>query len=130
MNTKQKLHQIKLQQWMALFQEHASSGLTIKAWCTQNNISIHTYNYWKHILKQEYVESSLSGEHDIVPLNIPATTLSIPTTPFLPPLSGKSRDSRELHNTISISIGDISIHADPDISDEYLLRIIKAVRHA
>lgn len=115
---------------MALFQEHASSGLTIKAWCAQNNISIHTYNYWKHILKQEYVESSLSGEHDIVPLNIPATALSIPTTPVLPPLSGKSRDSRELHNTISITIGDISIHADCDISDEYLLRIIKAVRHA
>lgn len=72
MNTKQKLHQIKLQQWASRFQEQASSGLTVKAWCTENNISIHTYNYWKHLLKQEYVESTLSEQHDIVPLTMHA----------------------------------------------------------
>lgn len=41
MNTKQKLHKIKLQQWASRFQEQASSSLTVKAWCTENNISIH-----------------------------------------------------------------------------------------
>ena len=50
MNTKQKLHQIKLQQWATRFQEQASSGLTVRAWCAENNLTIHTYNYWKHKL--------------------------------------------------------------------------------
>ena len=33
MNNKQKLHQLKLTQWAARFQEQAASGLTIKAGC-------------------------------------------------------------------------------------------------
>ena len=31
MNSKQKLHQIKLAHWTKLFHEQASSGLTVKA---------------------------------------------------------------------------------------------------
>lgn len=59
MNNKQKLHQIKLFQWTAHFQEQAASGLTVKQWCAENNVSIHTYNYWKHKLKMEYMDSML-----------------------------------------------------------------------
>lgn len=44
MNNKQKLHQIKLTQWATRFQEQTDSGLTVKAWCAENNITIHTYN--------------------------------------------------------------------------------------
>ncbi len=130
MNTKQKLHQIKLQQWASRFQEQASSGLTVKAWCTENNISIHTYNYWKHLLKQEYVESALSEQHDIVPLTMHAPDLAVSSTPVAVPLSCHSRDSREMYNTISISTGDVLIQVTPNVSDEYLFRILKAVRHA
>lgn len=130
MNTNQKLHQIKLQQWASHFQEQASSGLTVKAWCAENNITIHTYNYWKHKLKQEYVEASLTEQHDIVPLTTPVTPPALaPAKDFLP-LSCQLRDSRESHNSISISIGDVVIQAAPNVSDEYLLRILKAVRHA
>lgn len=130
MNTKQKLHQIKLQQWASRFQEQASSGLTIKAWCMENNISIHTYNYWKHLLKQEYIESALSEQHDIVPLTMHASDLAVSSTPAVLPLSCQSRDSRKMYNIISISTGDVSIQVTPNVSDEYLLRILKAVRHA
>ena len=130
MNTKQKLHQIKLQQRASRFQEQASSSLTIKAWCTENNISIHTYNYWKHLLKQEYVETALSEQHDIVPLTMHAPDLAVPSTSVAVPLSCQSRDSREMYNTIPISTGDILIQVTPNVSDEYLFRILKAVRHA
>lgn len=68
MNNKQKLHQIKLTQRAARFQKQADSGLTIKAWCAENNITIHTYNYWKHKLKLEYIDSMLPAEYDIVAL--------------------------------------------------------------
>ena len=68
MNSKQKLNQIKLAQWAVRFQEQAASGLTAKAWCDENNITIHTYNYWKHKLKLEYMDSLLPEHHDIVAL--------------------------------------------------------------
>ena len=89
MNTKQKLHQIELAHWTALFQEPASSGLTVKAWCQEQNISIHTYNYWKHQLKMECLDSLLPPVHDIVPLTVPVSTPS--TAQCLLPVSRANR---------------------------------------
>lgn len=127
MNTNQTLHQIKLQQWASRFQEQASSGLTVKAWCAENDITIHTYNYWKHKLKQEYVEASLTEQHAIVPLTTPVTPpVLVPAKDYMH-MSCQLHDS---HNIISISIGEVVIQAADHVSDEYLLRILKAVRHA
>ncbi|MBO5031243.1 MAG: hypothetical protein J6K58_11540 [Lachnospiraceae bacterium] len=130
MNTKQKLHQIKLQHWADLFREKDSSGLPAREWCAEKSISIHAYNYWKHQLKREYLESSLSDQHDIIPLTTPASDLPVPENPAALPLSCQSRDSREMYHSISISTGDVLIQASSNVSDEYLLRILKAVRHA
>ena len=129
MNTKQKLHQIKLAHWTTLFQEQASSGLTVKAWCLEHNISIHTYNYWKHQLKMECLDSLLPAVHDIVPLTVPVST---PSTTQCLPSTGQSLDSRELPdcNSISITCGDIQVNIGSSVSEEQLLRILKAVRNA
>ena len=91
MNTTKQLQQIKLDQWAVLCKEQSKSGLTVKQWCDQNGYTIHTYNYWKHRLKENYVESAL---HDIVPIT--------------PPVPGVLHESRESHdsgitNTISIN---------------------------
>lgn len=53
MNAKQKLHQIRLQEWAGRFAEQKASGLTVRQWCEVNHFSFHTYNYWKHLLKEE-----------------------------------------------------------------------------
>ena len=42
MNTKEKLHQLHLNEWAARFSEQKASGLTVRQWCDQNNFSIHT----------------------------------------------------------------------------------------
>ena len=67
MNAKQKLHQVHLQEWTVRFADQKASGLTVQQWCEQNNLSFHTYNYWKHFLKEEVVEQVLP---DIVPLGV------------------------------------------------------------
>ena len=138
MNAKQKLHQTKLSQWAVHFQKQADSGLTIKNWCDQNNISIHTYNYWKHALKEEYVSTVLP---DIVPVtslvsplpaskDIPNTYGSIIQSGL--PRSLDSRESRDSCDTsqIHVTIGDASISFASSVSDEMICRIIRAVRHA
>ena len=67
MNAKQKLHQVHLQEWAIRFADQKASGLTVRQWCEQNNLSFHTYNYWKHLLKEEVVDQVLP---DIVPLSL------------------------------------------------------------
>lgn len=52
------------------FAEQKTSGLTVRQWCEVNHFSFHTYNYWKHLLKEEVVDQVLP---DIVP--IPVSTV-------------------------------------------------------
>lgn len=134
MNAKQKIHQAKLTEWAALFQEKESSGLTVKAWCNQNNISIHTYNYWKHLLKEQYVDSLLP---DIVPISHTPSSQSLLSSKAQCNLlstrsSCESNDSRELLDSspIRISINNITIEIAASVSDERITRILKAVRYA
>ena len=42
MNARQKLHQIHLQEWTVRFADQKASGLTVRQWCEQNNLSIDT----------------------------------------------------------------------------------------
>lgn len=65
MNARQKLHQVHLQEWMVKFADQKASDFTVLQWCKQNNLSFHTYDYWKHLLKEEVVDHALP---DIVPL--------------------------------------------------------------
>lgn len=55
-----------------------SSGLTVKQWCEQNNFTIHTYNYWKHVLKEELAGQMLP---DIVPITVPEPMAQILQSP-------------------------------------------------
>ena len=38
---------IALQEWNERIKECRSSGLTVRAWCKENNISHHAYYYWQ-----------------------------------------------------------------------------------
>ena len=132
MNTKEKLHQLRLNEWAARFSEQKTSGLTVRQWCEQNNYSIHTYNYWKHLLKEELASQVLP---DIVPLSIPES-VSIPESTI--PIAPTSLDNSPLMNcpirtiraTATLTINGVSIEVDSTISEEFLSTIIKAVRHA
>ena len=59
MNARQKLHQVHLQEWAIRFADQKASGLNVRQWCEQNHLSFHTYNYWKHLLKEEVVDQAL-----------------------------------------------------------------------
>ena len=129
MKTKDKIRKARLSQWSTRFQDQAASGMSVKDWCSKNNISIHAYYYWKHIAKEAYVDSIIP---DIVPITPP-----LPVVNGNVPVSG-SHDSHNLYNlreltdskTISVSIGDTRIELGASASDEMILAIIKAVRYA
>ena len=74
MKSNQLIHQARLQEWAANFSDQKASGLTVKQWCNQHNCSIHKYNYWKHLLKEEAVSQALP---DIVPIMLPESSTVI-----------------------------------------------------
>lgn len=123
MNTKQKLHQLRLNEWSSRFSDQKASGLTVKQWCDQNNLSIHTYNYWKHLLKEELASQVLP---DIVPVSLPDTTNEL-----LPMVSNNSSlTNRAIRSTEKLTINNISIEVDSAISVAFLTTLNMAVRDA
>ena len=136
MNAKQKIHQSNLADWAVRFKEQTASGLTVKIWCEKNGYSIHTYNYWKHILKEKYVDSILP---DIVALPIPeiSESSSFPVhSQSLPMVTGtalnNSCDSRNSYNhpDIVLTLSDMTLNFFNTTSDELITRVLKAVRNA
>ena len=130
MNAKQKLHQVHLQEWAIRFADQKASGLTVRQWCEQNKLSFHTYNYWKHLLKEEVVDQSLP---DIVPLSLPvfsgSDSSSGTTAPACPSIRA-SRSIRSNNSNVKMLINGVSIEIDTAVSKEFLGKLVKAVCHA
>lgn len=130
MNARQKLHQIHLQEWTVRFADQKASGLTVRQWCEQNNLSFHTYNYWKHLLKEEVVDQALP---DIVPLSLPVLSDSASSTETTVPdvrSIRANRSTRSNNPTVQMQINGISIGIDSSAPEEFLCKLIKAVCHA
>ena len=130
MNARQKLHQIHLQEWTVRFAEQKASGLTVRQWCEQNHLSFHTYNYWKHLLKEEVVEQALP---DIVPLSLPVLSDSVSSLETTVPDIRSIRANRSIRSNdsnVKIQINGVSIEIDTSVSEEFLCKLIRAVCHA
>jgi len=42
--------------WEGRFEEQGSSGMTVEAWCTQNQITRYTFYYWKQRIRKAKME--------------------------------------------------------------------------
>ncbi len=138
MNAKQKLHQAKLTEWAARFSDQKASGLTVRQWCDQNQISIHKYNYWKHLLKEEVVGSMLP---DIVPLSVPSSLQSSEPSMSPAPLSEQvhavrtNRANRTIRETypdanLRLCVDGVCLEFESSISEDFLRTLIRAVHYA
>ena len=122
MNVSQVTHQVKLDRWATILKEQSSSGLTIKDWCSQNNIPRDQFFYWKRKLKESVLESTLP---DIGPVTLPVPESGCPTcTTFATP---KIPDTEFLAR---ITIQDVSIELGSGATEQLISGIIKAVRNA
>ena len=130
MNARQKLHQIHLQEWTVRFADQKASSLTVRQWCEQNNLSFHTYNYWKHLLKEEVVDQALP---DIVPLSLPVLSESDSSLESAAPEIRSIRPNRSIRSNdsnVQMQINGVSIKIDISVSEEFLSKLIRAVCHA
>lgn len=79
MSAKKQLRKAKLIKWSALIKEQSESGLNVRAWCAQNDISKDSFYYWRRRVKEELIDSITP---DIIPvLPITPSTDAVDTTP-------------------------------------------------
>lgn len=124
MNAKQLLHQEKLNKWTAMFHEQHESGLSVKDWCTQNNVSPYAFFYWKRVAKEAYVQS-------LIPESFPSHPACAGTSHELYNLSNLRDHAASITtpSAMTLTLPGIRIEFDSSASDETVLRVIKAVRH-
>ena len=132
MNAKQKLHQAHLTEWAARFSEQKASGLTVRQWCEQNNLSIHKYNYWKHLLKEDVVDQMLP---DIVQLSVPSSLSSSNAIPpenshLNPAVSVRSNRANCTNANVRLCIDGVAVELEPSVSEDFLRTLIRAVHYA
>lgn len=106
--------------------EQKASGLTVKQWCEQKHLSVHAYNYWKHLVKEDLSRQVLP---DIVPLAFPnSQSTPDPQDSNTPVFTNCT--IRAIRTTATITINGITITVDSGISEDFLRTLIKTVRHA
>ena len=132
MNARQKLHQAHLAEWAARFSDQKASGLTVRQWCEQNQISIHKYNYWKHLLKEEVVDQMLP---DIVPLSLTASCPSVRQKPSVSESPAVSRTNRAIrannsNPNVRLFIDGVALELESSIPEDFLRTLIRAVHYA
>ena len=72
-------HQARLQNWAEAIRDCRSSGLSVKQWCRQREITTTTYYRWEsEVLALAKTEKDLGTEDAVTFVELPAAQLSIP----------------------------------------------------
>ena len=130
MSTKSILHQAKLNEWAIRLADQKSSGLSVAAWCEQNNLSQYKFFYWKRLLKDEAITQMLP---EIVPLALPTTIPNgsdpLPVKSNTTCATSASCASFQSSTCARVFINGITIELDSSASEVFIKNLIKAVRY-
>ena len=56
MDTQKITREIRMKHWMQIIAQRQQSGLTVKAFCAQQDIPIKQYYYWQHKLRIRFAQ--------------------------------------------------------------------------
>lgn len=100
------------QEWIALIEDYKSSGLTMAAWCSSNQFTLHTLKYWLRKLKG--TSSAIPGlaksrRSTFVPLAVDDSASKVPGTPLV------------------VSVGEVRIEIQSGFDPRLLQEVVKAL---
>lgn len=113
---------IRRQNWIRIIQEchNRPSHMTAKQWMKENGISEKSYYYWQRKFRAEAADQ-MELSFPIAQPTPEATFMEIPMT--------TQSTTPTATNTAIIKVATAEIEISEDISDEFLVRIVKAVHH-
>jgi transposase-like protein len=119
MDTRKVKHQYHLSKWTPLVRECCTSGMTVKAWCLENNVNEKQFFYWQRKVREELCTSVQAPEKEqpTVFAQLPIqTNKEIPQSDLFKP-------------DLVISIGDYRLELSDKTSPELLEAVLKVIHH-
>ncbi|MCR5227368.1 MAG: hypothetical protein K6E27_09170 [Eubacterium sp.] len=121
MATRAETRQIRLAQWRKILAEKASSGLTAKEFCAQNNISRDSYFYWQNLVREDALTKMKPPA--LVELKPPATIDDLE-------LNTSNPSASEFKPQIAVTINNATIQIDANTPKELLALVLEVVSNA
>ena len=113
--------QLKLQKWITLIQDSKASGMKLKDWLYENNISKDQYYYWYRKLKTEVVKSNL-------PAFVEVSNIS-QTPAVVQPENLNVACKSDLKPAAVIRFSNCSIEINNNASVEMIANLVKALAY-
>lgn len=119
-------HEIRLNNWKKIVEEcnNRPNGTTVKGWLATNGIKEKTYYYWLRRVRRaayEQIRYQASGELT-VPHENQVSYAEITINNTVP--------AQPAHSAATITIGNASIGISDQVSEEFLIKLIRAMKYA
>jgi hypothetical protein len=130
-----KIMELRLKQWIPIFEEQAKSGLNKQEWCRINDISRAAFFKWQRELRKYLLEKNenrlqaqlsteLAVHTDSRFVELAPTSSSVRSS--LNDCSVRSADITPA-SSISIRCGEFSIDLNNDVNEMLLSKVLKAM---
>lgn len=113
METGLTVKNLQHQSWVLMVQEQSRSGLSIRDWCSQNNISTKTFYYRRKQIRSEFLQAASPVFAELIP---PETEKASVADGFRPQLT--------------ICIKDAVIGIDQETPRQLLVSVLEVMRNA
>lgn len=123
MGTQLTVSDLRHQTWALMVQQQMHSGLTVKQWCHENQISLKTF-YYRRRLVQDNLLQAVSSTNPFVEV-----TPSAPCVKPLP-LPGATSDQEPFHPELTLSVRDVVIGITRETSKTLLADVLEVIRNA
>ena len=123
--------ELRHREWGEQIQECQSSGMTVTAWCKEKGISQHTYYSRLNVVRKELLKRAGLPLQQIVPLNVSqsvtCTTAAVQTQCIA---SGAEPEKVEpaVPQKVIVRKDGIEVEMPPDISEEFLLTLLRGLK--
>lgn len=94
------------QQWMERLADYRASGLTMRAWCEERQVSFHKLRYWLRATKRK--EPGPAAAASFIPLTV--------------------SESAETGASLVVRIGEARIELEPGFNPELLRDVVQALK--
>lgn len=130
-----KIMDLRLKQWMSIFEEQAKSGLNKQEWCLQNGVKRAAFFKWQRELQKYLLEKNNNKFQDQL-----STELAVNTAPDFVELAPASSSLQSRLNdscvrsgdiapasSISIRCGEFVVDLKDDVNELLLSKILKVM---
>lgn len=130
-----KIMELRLKQWMPIFEEQAKSGLNKEEWCKQNEVKRAVFYKWQRELRKYLLEKNESKNRDQL-----STELAVHKTPDFVELAPAISPVRSSLNdrcvrtgditpasSISIRCGEFVVELKDDVNELILSKVLKVM---